>query len=113
MPRWPQAKSSSVQSALSCREYSVEIMTWIIAAWSAITLSTAVGCAPSSVLQTFRRYRTLAFGSVYGAVISMIGVAVLLLTLGVEWSLLGILMGEAFLARYMLVHALRSIRNFA
>jgi O-antigen/teichoic acid export membrane protein len=102
-----------IYALLYAGKYSAETMTWIVAAWCAITLWTAVGCSPSAVLQTFRNYRTLAFGSVYGAGISILGVALLLFTVGAEWSLLGILMAEAFLAWYMLGHALRSIHTLA
>ena len=94
-------------------KYPSEQMLWIVGAWCAITLCNAVGCSPSSVLQTFRKYRVLALGSVYGAFISTLGVMIVLSVAGPEWSLVGVLMGEAFLTQYMLGYALRSVRSLA
>ena len=45
--------------------------------------------------------------------ISTLGVLIVLYVAGPEWSLVGVLMGEAFLTQYMLGYALRSVRSLA
>ena len=90
-------------------KYQEEAMRTVIAIWCAITLCNALWCAPSGVLQSFRKYRELAIGTVWGAALSSVAVAAVLFAWGPVWSLLGILVGEGFMAWYALARAFRSI----
>jgi O-antigen/teichoic acid export membrane protein len=86
-------------------------MGLIVAIWCGIFVCGAFCFAPSGILQALREYRALAYGTVYGSLISSASVLVLLSVVSPEWSLLGVLMGHMFNAQYIVSRALRSTRR--
>jgi O-antigen/teichoic acid export membrane protein len=104
---------TDVFDLLYVRKYADEPMGMIVAIWCAIVVCSALYFAPSGILQALRKYRLLAFGTVYGCLISSAVVIILLTSLGPEWSLLGVLAGEAFTAQYTIARANRSTSTLA
>jgi O-antigen/teichoic acid export membrane protein len=101
---------SPVFDLLYAGKYNDQSMRWIVTCWCVITLCSAIYCGPSGILQTMRRYRLLAMATVYGAALSTLGVAVALAVSAPQWSLLGVLAAESFLAIYIVAYALRCSR---
>jgi O-antigen/teichoic acid export membrane protein len=97
--------------ALYANKYADQPMGLIVAMWCGIFVCGAFCFAPSGILQALREYRALAYGTVYGSLISSASVLVLLSVVGPEWSLLGVLMGHVFNAQYIVSRALRSTRK--
>lgn len=93
---------------LYAERYAHMPMGWIVAGWCAVTLCTALACAPSGILQTFRQFRPLAFATVYGGLLSLGAAAVLLFTSGPLFTIIGALLGEALMAILLLRLSLRT-----
>ncbi len=98
-----------IDAFLYASRYSDAPMGWIVAGWCAVTLFTTLAATPSGVLQSCKAFRVLAMGTVYGAMLSLLAVAVLVLALGPLYSLLGILLAEAFLAGYLALAVNREV----
>ena len=98
-----------IDAFLYASRYSDAPMGWIVAGWCAVTLFTTLVATPSGVLQSCKAFRVLAMGTVYGAMLSLLAVVVLVLALGPLYSLLGILMAEAFLAGYLALAVNREV----
>ena len=96
---------------LYASKYADQPMGLIVAIWCGIFVCGAFCFAPSGILQALREYRALAYGTVYGSLISSASVLVLLSVVSPEWSLLGVLMGHVFNAQYIVSRALRSTRR--
>lgn len=97
MVMWPY-----VNQIMYAEKYSDQPMQMIVAMWAAITFFAAIYNAPAAALQALKDFRVLAMSSVYGAVISAIVVSVLLYFTAPEYTLLGIMAAEAFMAVYLL-----------
>jgi O-antigen/teichoic acid export membrane protein len=91
-------------------KYADSPMGWILSGCFAIALCAALYAAPSGVLQTLLRYRSLALGSMYGSLISIFGTILLTTLYGPVWSLLGILLGEAFFLVYAVIYVESALR---
>jgi len=97
MMLWPW-----VNDILYAKNYSDQPMQTIVVMWAAITFFAALYNAPAAALQALKDFRVLAMSSVYGAVISAVCVGVLLLIAAPEYTLLGIMAAESFMAAYLL-----------
>lgn len=97
MVMWPL-----VNDILYAKNYSDQPMRLIVLMWAAITFFAAIYNAPAAALQALKDFRVLAMSSVYGAVISAVMVSVLLYFTAPEYTLLGIMAAEAFMAVYLL-----------
>lgn len=95
-----------IHAYLYSERYADRPMGFIVAMWSAITLFAAAYNAPSAALQALRDFRSLAWSSMYGALISGVLVALILWQMGPSQTLFGILAAEAFMCVYLalLVH---------
>ena len=100
-----------VADALYTQKYHAQPMAGIALGCGVVALCRAVYTQPSSVLQALRRFRTLALGTIGGAVLSVLGVIVCLVWLSPAWSLAGICCGEAFFAVYACRRAIRGVRG--
>jgi O-antigen/teichoic acid export membrane protein len=105
---WPP-----IFDVLYASKYAHHPMGLIVAIWCGIFVCGAFCFAPSAILQALREYRALAYGTIYGSLISSASVLILLSALGPEWSLLGVLMGNVFNAQYIVSRALTSTRRLA
>lgn len=72
-----------------------EDMSLIVGLWVVITALLAARSVISITLQAMQAFRALAFATAYGAGVSLAAVTFLALTLGFEYSLLGLAVGEA------------------
>jgi O-antigen/teichoic acid export membrane protein len=97
MVLWPW-----VNAILYEKNYADQPMQMIVLIWAAITFFAAIYNAPAAALQALKDFRVLAMSSVYGAVISAVLVSVLLYYTAAEYTLLGIMAAEAFMAVYLL-----------
>lgn len=97
MVLWPW-----VNAILYERNYADQPMQLIVLMWAAITFFAAIYNAPAAALQALKNFRVLAMSSVYGALISAVMVSVLLYYTAAEYTLLGIMAAEAFMAVYLL-----------
>jgi len=91
-----------VNEILYAANYSDQPMRLIVLMWAAITFFAAIYNAPAAALQALKDFRVLAMSSVYGALISALVVTVLLYFTAPEYTLLGIMAAEAFMAVYLL-----------
>ncbi len=97
MVLWPW-----VNEILYAKNYGDQPMQMIVLMWAVITFFAAIYNAPAAALQALKDFRVLAMSSVYGAAISAIVVSVLLYYTAPEFTLLGIMAAEAFMAVYLL-----------
>jgi len=97
MMLWPW-----VNELLYAKNYANQPMQEIVLMWAVITLFAAIYNAPAAALQALKDFRVLAMSSVYGALISAVGVSLLLSITAPEYTLLGIMAAEAFMAVYLL-----------
>ena len=97
MVMWP-----FVNEVMYAEKYSDQPMQLIVLMWAAITFLAAIYNAPAAALQALKDFRVLAMSSVYGALISAVVVSVLLYFTAPEYTLLGIMAAEAFMAVYLL-----------
>jgi len=97
MVMWP-----FVNEVMYAEKYSDQPMQLIVLMWAAITFFAAIYNAPAAALQALKDFRVLAMSSVYGAFISAVVVSVLLYFTAPEYTLLGIMAAEAFMAVYLL-----------
>ncbi len=90
-----------VYEIMYVERYADRPMAAIVALWTVITLFAASYNPPSAALQAMKDFRILAMASIYGAVISGVLVALLLIFTRPEWTLFGILGAEAFMAVFI------------
>lgn len=98
-----------VSAALYGAKYHAEPMAAIALGCGAIALCRALYTQPSSLLQAQRRFRGLALGTVIGALLSTLGVALCLAVLSPPWTLVGVLAGEAVFAVYVCRRAIAGV----
>jgi len=102
---------SPIDEFLYANRYGDVPMGWIVAGWCAVTFFTAQVVTPSGMLQALKRFRVLAMGTVYSAVLSVTAVAIFLALWGSAYSVLGILLAEAFLAVYLIIAVRREVQR--
>jgi len=106
MVMWPL-----VNEVMYAEKYSDQPMQLIVLMWAAITFFAAIYNAPAAALQALKDFRVLAMSSVYGAIISAFVVSVLLYFTAPEYTLLGIMAAEAFMAVYLLSIVFRRLNS--
>jgi len=106
MVLWPW-----VNELLYAAKYSDQPMRQIVLMWALITFFAAIYNAPAAALQALKDFRVLAMSSVYGALISAVTVALLLAFTAPEYTLLGIMAAEAFMAVYLLSIVFRRLSS--
>jgi len=97
MVLWPW-----VDKILYAKNYADQPMQLIVLLWAGVTFFAAVYNAPAAALQALKDFQVLAMSSVYGALISAVLVSMLLAIAAPEYTLLGIMAAEAFMAAYLL-----------
>ncbi len=102
---------SPINEFLYANRYGDVPMGWIVAAWCAVTFFTAQVVTPSGMLQALKRFRVLAMGTVYSAMLSIAAVTIFLAVWGPAYSVLGILVAEAFLAGYLMIAVRREVQG--
>ncbi len=100
-----------IERFLYASRYGDQPMGWIVAGWCVVTFFTASMVTPSGMLQSLKAFRVLAMGTVYSSMLSLAAVALLLSLGGPAFSILGVLMAEAFLAAYLIVAVHREVRS--
>ncbi len=98
-----------IHELLYAKKYAEQPMGLIVCMWSLITFFAAIYNAPSAALQAMRDFRILAMASVYGAIISGVLVSLLLYFVNPEFTLLGIMAAECFMAVYLIRIMLRHL----
>jgi len=96
MLAWPW-----IHEFLYARRYADEPMGAIVAAWCLVTVAAASYNAPSAALQASTEFRTLAFASIWGALVSGVLVGVTLALFEPSVTLVGILAAETFVALWL------------
>lgn len=100
-----------LSNILYAHKYAGYPMGWIVAGSGAITVCAALTSVPSCILQVFRDFRTLALATIYGALISLVAVAGLLLTCRAEATLIGVFSAEFFVVLYVSCVTRRRLRQ--
>ncbi len=90
-----------------------EDMEIIVVLWAAVSLLFAVRALFSIPLQSMRQFKRLAFATAMGAVVSLVSVTILALTLGFQYSVAGVGLGEAVSLVYVIYIYRRYMRNLA
>ena len=90
-----------VHAFLYERRYADAPMGLIVSISCAITLCGALYNVPSAALQALRDFRRLAMASLWGAMLSGVGVGALLWVTAPEYTLLGVLCAETFMVAYL------------
>ena len=98
-----------IHALLYAARYAHAPMGLIVATWCAITLCAALYNVPSAALQALKEFRRLAMGSVWGGLVSGIAVTALLVATAPEYTLLGVLLAEAFMAVYLSITLARAL----
>jgi len=91
-------------------QYAQAPMQQIVLMWGAITLISALQNGPFAALQSLKAFQELAMSTIYGSVVSLGLVAALLYTLDIQWSLIGILIAEGFVAVWVIWLSLDKFR---
>ena len=92
-----------IHQILYAKKYSDQPMGLIVSLWAMITMFAAISNAPSAALQALRDFRVLALASVYGAIISAVTVSAILFMFAPEYTLVGILLAELFVASFLII----------
>jgi O-antigen/teichoic acid export membrane protein len=79
-------------------QYAGLPMLQIVMLWAAITMVAALQNGPFAALQSLRAFRPLALVTVYGSILSLTLVGLVLYFAPIHWSILGIMIAEAFVA---------------
>lgn len=96
---------------LYSERYAHVPMPQIVALWAGITMIAAIQNGPFTALQALKKFKPLAISSVYGSILSVVLVTVAVGVTSVEWSILGILLAEAFVAVWVVILSLRCFRQ--
>lgn len=96
---------------LYSEQYSDAPMQQIVLIWGAITLISAVQNGPFAALQSLRAFRQLAMSTIFGSALSLTIVSVLLFIAPIEWSIMGIMIAEGFVAVWVVVLSMQLFRS--
>ncbi len=102
---WPMLNTWLYQE-----QYAHAPMQQIVLMWGAITLISALQNGPFAALQSLKAFQELAMSTIYGSVVSLGLVAALLYVLDIQWSLIGILIAEGFVAVWVIWLSLNKFR---
>ncbi len=86
-------------------------MSLVVTLWLAVIAVFGVRSVISTTLQAMRAFRPLAMATAYGAVVSLVVVAVLATQVGFQYSILGLAVGETVILAHMLRTYLRLRRS--
>lgn len=100
-----------LDSYLYAEQYSHAPMLEIVALWAGITMIAAIQNGPFTALQAMKKFKPLALSSVYGSILSVALVTIATGFAPVQWSILGILMAESFVAVWVVVLSLRCFQH--
>ncbi|MBX2837338.1 MAG: hypothetical protein KTR35_10825 [Gammaproteobacteria bacterium] len=100
-----------LSSYLYAEQYAHAPMQQIVALWAGITMIAAIQNGPFTALQAMKKFRPLALSSVYGSILSLVLVTLAVTLAPVQWSILGILLAEGFVAAWVVILSLRCFRQ--
>ncbi len=83
---------------------------FVVAGWAVVTLSTTSSAILSIALQSLKKFKPLAFTTVYGSVISLTALAVIIPIFGYRMTFLGILAGQLVSVFLIFTYFLREFK---